>query len=227
MVAAKLVRNAIVEIRYYAGQGPEYLAGIHELADIVHNLPGGILGGGERRRQPYGYHTFRWMWETASPGQRAWLVAQFDGLGYDYAYLDKPPSPAPTKPVRWSRSAKRVDAATLLRLDAGDAFVIRHADPGPRHLLMPRGPDLPRFQPAEPGISEFDCLLRMHDGENIVVHLRFKEALFHALPARREVLRWTVPDRDGYLWRRNHDPDRCPVCADQTPDDQAQHPHPM
>jgi hypothetical protein len=39
MVAAQLVSNAILEIRYYAGQGPEHLARIHELADIVHNLP--------------------------------------------------------------------------------------------------------------------------------------------------------------------------------------------
>src|SRR5258708_2870396 len=63
--AAKLVTNAIVDIRYYAGQGPEFLARIHELAHVVHNLPGGILGGGERRKERYGYHTFRWMWETA------------------------------------------------------------------------------------------------------------------------------------------------------------------
>ncbi len=67
MVAAKLVTNAIVEIRYDAGQGPEFLARIHELADIVHNLPGGILGGGERRKERYGYHTFRWMWEPPRP----------------------------------------------------------------------------------------------------------------------------------------------------------------
>jgi hypothetical protein len=51
--------NGIVEIRYYAYQGPEHLARIHEHADIVHNLPGGILGGGERRKEPYGYRTFR------------------------------------------------------------------------------------------------------------------------------------------------------------------------
>jgi hypothetical protein len=67
----------------------------------------------------------------------------------------------------------------------------------------------------------------MNDGENIVVHLRFQVALFDALAARRQVLRWTAPDRDGYLWRRSHVPDRCPVCIGQTPDDEAQHPHPM
>jgi hypothetical protein len=210
VVAAKLVSNALAEIRYHAGQCPEHLAVIHELADIVHNLPGGILGGGERRKQPYGCHTFRWMWETASPRQRAWLVTQLDGLRYDYGYLDKPPSPAPGKPVRWSRSAKRVDAATLLRLDPQAVFVIRHADLGAKHLIMPRGPNQPRFQPAEPGVSEYDCLLRMNDGENIVVHLRFQVALFDALAARRQVLRWTAPDRDGHLWRRSHVPDRCP-----------------
>lgn len=217
MVAAKLVTNAIIEIRYYSGQGPEQLPVIHDLADIVHNLPGGIVGGGERRKQPYGYHTFRWMWETASPTQRAWLVAQFDGLRYDYSYLDEAPSPSARKPVRWSRSAKLVDAATVLRLDPRDAFVIRHADPQAQHLLMPRGPDQPRFQPDEAGISEFDCLLRMRDGETIVVHLRLQTAHFDALCARRRVLRWTTPDRDGYLWRRGHSQEGCPVCADQTP----------
>ncbi len=215
MVAVKLVTNAIVEIRYYAGQGPERLARIHELADIVHNLPGGILGGGERRKEPYGHQTFRWMWETASPEQRTWLITQFEELLYDYSYLDKPPSPAPRKPVRRSRSTKAVDAATLVQLDPRAAFVIRHADPGAKHTLMPRGPDQPQFQPAQSGISEFDCLLRMKDGETIVVHLRFETALFDALPARRRALWWTTPDRDGYLWRRGHIQDGCPICTDQ------------
>jgi hypothetical protein len=215
MVAAQLVSNAILEIRYYAGQGPEHLARIHELADIVHNLPGGILGGGERGKEPYGYHTFRWMWETASADQRAWLITQFEILRYDYAYLGKPPSPAPRKAVRRSRSAKTVDAATLLELDPRVAFVIRHADPGAEHTLMPRGPEEPRFHPAERGIAEFDCLLRMQDGETIVVHLRFETALFDALPARRRALRWTTPDRDGYLWRRDHIEDGCPICTDR------------
>lgn len=101
----------------------------------------------------------------------------------------------------------------MLELDPRAAFVIRHADPGAEHALMPRGPDEPRFQPAEPGISEFDCLLRMHDGETIVVHLRFETALFDALPARRRALWWTTPDRDGYLWRRGHIEDGCPICT--------------
>jgi hypothetical protein len=113
MVAAQLVTNAILEIRCYAGQGPEHLAQIHELADIAHNLPGGILGGGERGKEPSGYHTFRWMGETASAEQRTWLITQFEALRYDYSYLDKPPSPAPREPVRRSRSTKTVDAATL------------------------------------------------------------------------------------------------------------------
>jgi hypothetical protein len=214
MVAAQLVTNAVLEIRYYAGQGPEHLARFRELADIVHNLPGGILGGGERGKEPYGYQTFRWMWETASAEQRTWLITQFEALRYDYSYQDKP-SPAPRKPVRLSRSTKTVDAATLLQLDPRAAFVIRHAVPGAGHTLMPRGPDEPRFQPAEPGISEFNCLLRMQDGETIVVHLRFETALFDALPARRRALRWTTPDRDGYLWRRGHIEDGCPICTDQ------------
>jgi hypothetical protein len=100
MVAAQLITNAILEIRSYAGRGPEHLDRIHELADIVHNLPDGMLGGGERRKDPSGYRTFRCMWETASGVQRAWLTSQFELLHYDYSYLDKPASPAPRKPVR-------------------------------------------------------------------------------------------------------------------------------
>lgn len=215
MVAAQLVRNAILEIRYCAGQGPEHLARIHELADIVHNLPGAIFGGGERGKEPYGYHTFRWMWETASADQRAWLITQFETLRYDYAYLGKPRSPAPRKAVRRSRSAKTVEAATLLELDPRAAFVIRHADAGAEHTLMPRGPEEPRFHPAERDIAEFDCLLRMQDGETIVVHLRFETALFDTLPARGRALRWTTPNRDGYLWRGDHIEDGCPICTDR------------
>src|SRR5438034_4408110 len=55
-VAAKLVSDAILEIRTYAAspdlyRGPGTAAEhIHDIADVVHNLPGGILGGGERRR---------------------------------------------------------------------------------------------------------------------------------------------------------------------------------
>ena len=204
-IAARLVTNAILEIRFYAQQGPEHLTRIRELADVVHNLPGGILGGGERGREPYGYHTFRWMWETASAEQRGWLVAQFEPLDYDYSYLERAPSPAPRKPVRRSASTKTVNAATLLTLDPAAAFEIRHADPGAFHILMPRGLDEVSFHPAEPGISEFNCLLRMIDGEIIVVHPRFETALFEALPARPRALRWTTPDRVRTLGPRTTD----------------------
>jgi hypothetical protein len=214
MAAVQLITSALLEIHYRAGKGPEHLAMIRELADIVHNLPG-LLRDGEHGKEPYGYHTFRWMWETASAGQRTWLITQFEALHYDYSYLGKPPSPAPRRPVRRSRSAKSADAATLLELDPRAAFVIRHADPGAEYMLIPRGPDEPRFQPAEPGISEFDCLLRIHGGETILVHLRFETTQFEALPARRQTLRWTAPDRDGYLWRRDHIEDGCPFCTDQ------------
>jgi hypothetical protein len=93
-VAARLVSDAILEIRMVAanpdlypgpGTAVEYL---HDIADVVHKLPGGILGGGERRRvwaQP-GYRTFVWMWQTASEAQRRWLVAEFTAIGYDYRY---------------------------------------------------------------------------------------------------------------------------------------------
>jgi hypothetical protein len=100
MVAAQLVTNAILEIRSCAGRGPEHLDRIYQLADIVHNLPDGMLGGGERGKDRSGYRTFRVMWETASAEQRAWLRSQFELLHYDYSYLDKPPWPAPRKPVR-------------------------------------------------------------------------------------------------------------------------------
>ena len=216
-VAVELVTNAILEIRYYAAQGdPEHLTRIRQLADVVHNLPGGILGGGERRPEPYGYHTFRWMWETASPRQREWLEVQFDAIGYDYSYLDEPPSPPARKEIRRSASAKEITTATLVSLDTNSAWAaheIRHADPDAMHVLMPRERDEPRFRPAEPGVSEYNCLLRMMDGETILVHLRFPTALFDALPGRPRARRWTTPARDGYLWRRGHAPDGCPICA--------------
>jgi len=90
--------------------------------------------------------------------------------------------------------------------------VTGHAEPGAEHMLMPRQPGQP-FDPPEPGISKFDCLLRMQDGETIVVHLRFENALFDALPARRRALRWTTLNRDGYLWVRDHAAEGCPICA--------------
>lgn len=70
-VAVQLVTNAILEIRCYAAQDdPEHLAEIHELADVVHNLPGGIIGGGERRPEPYGYHTFRYVGDRVTASTR-------------------------------------------------------------------------------------------------------------------------------------------------------------
>ncbi len=102
MVAAQLVTNAILEIRSAAGRGPEHLDRIHQLADVVQNLPDGILGDGERGKDPSGYRTFRRMWQTASAEQRAWLISQFELLHYDYSYLDNPPSRAAWKPVRRS-----------------------------------------------------------------------------------------------------------------------------
>jgi hypothetical protein len=215
--AAKLVTNAILEIRTYAAEGDlEHLTRIHQLADVVHNLPGGILGGGERLREPYGYHTFRYMWETASPQQREWLKAQFDAINYNYSYLDQPPSPPARKEVRRSTSAKEVATATILRLDTSSTetrIEMRHADPNAIHILMPRERDEPRFHPDEPGVWEYDCLLRMIDGETILVHLRFPTALFDALPAKPRSRRWTPPARDGYLWRKDHISGSCPICA--------------
>ncbi|MQA25656.1 MAG: hypothetical protein GEU94_09310 [Micromonosporaceae bacterium] len=156
------------------------------------------------------------MWETGSAEQLAWLVAQFEALGYDYSYLEQPPSPAPKKPVRRSPSPKTVDAKTLLRLDPTAALEIRHADPGTVHVLIPRGPDEARLHPVEPGMSEFNCLLRMIDGEVIIVHLRFATASFDTSPARRRALRWTTPDRDARLWKQDHEDGRCVICADET-----------
>jgi hypothetical protein len=92
MAAAQIVTNAILEIRSCAGRGPEHLDRIYQLADIVHNLPDGVLGGGGRTDSS-GYPTFRWMWQTASAEQRAWLTSQFELLHYDYSYLNNLPSP--------------------------------------------------------------------------------------------------------------------------------------
>jgi hypothetical protein len=214
-IAAQLVARALLWIRFYARQGPEHLSQIEQLADLVENLPG--LGSGSGRdREPYGYHTFRWVWQTASNEKRAWLITQFEDIGYDYSYLDKPPSPPPRKPTHRSTAAKTVNAAALLNLDPDAALEIRHADPGAVHLLIPRGPDQVQFHPVEPGMSEFHCLLRMIDGETIEVHLRFATALFDAVPTRAQRMRWTTPDRDGYLWRRGHTADSCPICTSAT-----------
>jgi hypothetical protein len=98
MVAAQLVTNAILEIRSCAARGSEHLDRIQQLADIVQNLPDGMLGGGERRTDPSGYRTFRRMWETASAEERAWLTSQFELLHYDYSYLDIPPRQPPGSP---------------------------------------------------------------------------------------------------------------------------------
>src|SRR5436190_10097059 len=173
-VAAKLVSDAILEIRTYAaspdlyrgpGTAAEY---IHDLADVVHNLPGGILGGGERRRawDGPGFHTFLWMWQTASEAQRRWLIAQFTAIGYDYRYLESGPglslpatAPATRLSVRrgdWRvphnvGQVKAVDTATYAALmtEAHDRglsggkrgdWLIAHLDPQGTHILMPRRP---------------------------------------------------------------------------------------
>src|SRR5205823_2900254 len=129
------------------------------------------------------------MWETASPQQRDWLKVQCDAIGYDYSYLDQPPSPPARQEVRRSSSAKQITTATLASLDTSwAALEIRHAHPDAMHVLMPREPNEPRFRPAEPSISEYNCLLRMLDGETILVHLRFPTGVFDALPARSRTL---------------------------------------
>lgn len=218
-VAVHLVTQAILEIRTYAARGePDDLTRIQRLADLVHNLPGGILGGGERRTEPHGYHTFRYMWETASPQHRDWLIDQCDAIGHDYSYLDRPPSPPLREQVRRSASAKEITRTTLASLDeSAAALELRHADPDALHVLMPRESHEPRFYPAEPGISEYNCLLHMLDGETILVHLRFPTAVFDALPARPRTRRWTTPARDGYLWRRAHTANGCPICETRKP----------
>jgi hypothetical protein len=80
-----------------------------------------VLGGGERRAEPYGYHTFRFMWETASPQQRDWVKVQCDAIGYRYSYLDQPPSPPAREEARRSSSAKEITTATLASLDTSGA----------------------------------------------------------------------------------------------------------
>lgn len=157
------------------------------------------------------------MWETASPDQRAWLVAQFEALNYDYSYLEEPVRPTPRRPTHWSTRAKRVDAATLQRLDPSTAFELGHAEPGAVHTLIPQERDELLFGPPKTGRAEYDALVRMRDGETIVLHLRLETSAFESLRSRRRIVRWTPPDRDGYLWRRGHDPNGCPICAARTP----------
>lgn len=143
-VAAKLLQNAILEIRmyaakpqYYAGSGTAALQYIHMLADTVENLPGGLLAGGERRDAwpGKGYHTFYEMWATAPPERKCWLAAQFSAMGYDHAYLDQAPRWPVYKPpavrLSWRRggiriprevtSVKAVNTQTFARLE-GEAY---------------------------------------------------------------------------------------------------------
>jgi hypothetical protein len=212
-VAVALISNAILEIRRCAASGTEHLRRIHQLADVVHGLPIGVLSGAGPGRYGEGYRTFRLMWERASEDQRAWLVAQFEALSYDYSYLEEPADPPLPRSSHWSTKAKRVDAVTLLRLDPSVAFEIDHAEPGAVHTLVPQDRDELLFGSPGTGTSEFDALVRMGDGETIVLHLRFEAAAFESLRTRRRLFRWTPPDRDGYLWRRGHEPSSCAICA--------------
>lgn len=224
-VAAILVRNALLEIRLYAArselyQGPgPVLEYIRMLADAVHNLPGGVLGGGERGNAwpGEGYHTFYWMWATASPAQKRWLVSQFQEMGYDHTYLDQVGAwPVYTQPAtRLSlrrggmqmphdvASVKAVDTQTFARL-ATEAYergltggkradwLIAHLDPQGTHLVLPKRTDDVFFGAKVDGVWEYRCLLRMFDGAIVVGGLRTERASVDAVPAgltRREQVR--------------------------------------
>jgi hypothetical protein len=229
--AAILLRNAVVEIRTYAFNGKLYQGPgtvqeyIRMLADTVHNLPGGVLGGGERRKvwPGEGYHTFYWMWTTASPAQKRWLVSQFSAMGYDYTYLEQAgPWPVYSDPAtrlslhrgglrlpRDVASVKAVDTQTFARL-AAQAYergltggkrtdwLITHLDPRGTHILLPKRPGDAFFGPKVDGVWEHRCLLRMLDGAIVVGSLRVERASVDAIPAgltRREQVRFAALPR--------------------------------
>ena len=223
--AAILVRNAVVEIRTYAFNGELYQGPgtvqeyIRMLADTVHNLPGGVLGGGERRTAwpGEGYHTFYWMWATASPANKRWLVSQFSAMGYDYRYLEQAgPWPVYSDPAtrlslrrgglrlpRDVASVKAVDTQTFARLETQayergltggkrTDWLITHLDPYGTHILLPKRPGDVFFGPKVDGVWEYRCLLRMLDGAVVVGSLRVERASVDAIPAgltRREQVR--------------------------------------
>jgi hypothetical protein len=215
----------VLEIRMYAAsselyQGPgTVLEYIHMLADTVENLPGGILAGGERRNAwpGEGYHTFYWMWTTASPAKKRWLMSQFSAMGYDYTYLERAgPWPVYSQPAtrlslgrgglqmpRDVASVKAVDTQAFARLQTEGYergltggkridWLVAHLDPQGTHIVLPKRPDDVFFGAKVAGVWEYRCLLRMLDGAIVVGSLRAECASVHAVPAgltRREQAR--------------------------------------
>ncbi|GAB3931825.1 hypothetical protein GCM10029976_036800 [Kribbella albertanoniae] len=215
-VAAGLVYQAVIEIRGEAAarlrsKEPD-VERIRRLADVVHNLPG-LLGGGRigARSGPPGWpgpgtFTFYWLWTTASPAQKAWLIEQFKDLGFDYTYLKtygewpvraEPPTSLSLRRGGWRRpydasSVRVVSTATLARLmtEAFDRDLtsksyessIAHLKPDATHVLLPRHPGDNFFSARRDGVWEYRVLQRMSDDALIDCHLIAFRSSIAALP---------------------------------------------
>lgn len=216
-VVNNLLRMALVEIRYLA-RHPETaedqdnaLDRIGMIADACHNLPGAER---IRPRTAYDLDPFIYLWQTATPAQREWLIRQFQSLGADYQYLlDStpwpPPARAPATRPRLRRRGTRVphtlseyvamDTATLrtLALEAAaleppgrkrPEHTLAHLDPTGRHLLRASRPGEVLFLPAGPhDLRQYRGLLQMMDGATIVGHLRLRASSFASLPSNMTV----------------------------------------
>ncbi|MFC9690707.1 hypothetical protein ACFTSF_19310 [Kribbella sp. NPDC056951] len=215
-VAAGLIYQAVIEIRAEAAAGlrseePD-AERIHLLADVVHNLPS-LLGGGRigARSGPPGWpgpgtFDFYYLWTTASTAQKAWLIEQFEDLGYDYAYLDtygewpvrtEPSTSLSLRRGGWRRpygisSVRIVSTATLARLmtEAFDRGLtsksykssIAHLKADATHVLLPRHPDENFFSARRDGVWEYRVLQRMSDDALIDCHLIALRSSIAALP---------------------------------------------
>lgn len=185
---------------------------MHMLADVVHNLPG-ILGTGRisARSGPDGWpgpgtFTFYWLWTTASPAQKNWLIEQLQNLEYDYTYLDRygewpvytePPTSLSLRPGGWRRpydatSVRIVPTETLANLLTEEFArgltskrsdrLIAHLKPGATHTVIPNQPDDIFFGPRRQGIWEYRVLQQMEDGALIDGHLRAFRTTIAELP---------------------------------------------
>jgi hypothetical protein len=204
-----------LEIRLYSADSERHqgagtaLEHIRMLADTVHNLPA-ILDDGERRDAwpGPGFHTFYWMWSTASPAQKRRLILQFSEMGYDYSYLDQigpwPVYSAPATGLSLRRggwriprdisSVKAIDTATAasLKTEAYEHglsggkcadWLIAHLDPLGTHVLVPKRSDDVFFGPKQDGVWEYRALLCMLDGAVVVGNLRATRDSTSAVPA--------------------------------------------
>ncbi|MFF9501233.1 hypothetical protein [Streptomyces sp. NPDC014656] len=123
-VAALLAARAFIEIRHLAGSArlgsgdrpEETLERIRFLADLAHNLPG-VTGprrstpsrpGASRgsRKRATAARPMTWVWHTAGPEGRAWILRHIEQAGRTWAppppLPERRKGPAPMTPRQWA-----------------------------------------------------------------------------------------------------------------------------